>query len=384
MHDWFYGDHSKPFILKGYAGTGKSTLVNSAIAALGLDQSEVCFGAYTGKAASVLRRKGNPSASTVHRLIYKTIVKEIKIPILDRHGKPMVDELGNVIFKMTQAFEVIINPESPVISADLVVIDEGSMIGQDMYDDLMSFGVPVIMIGDPGQLPPIGGKSPFDSLATDHLLTEVLRQALDSPIIAMATGARFGRSLGDSITTPHGSIWRGSAKANLNSFLTRTDQWITGKRDTRAQLNDRLRTQHGHGMLDYPTKAGAKIICRKNMHDIGVMNGEIGHTCDGIGDNEYTIEANVIMECTTDPISLTISKQKFIDPDHYDRNRGIAQFEWGYAITCHMSQGSEWDDVIIVDDQMQRFNRDIRSRWLYTAITRASKNLVFLDAPGGI
>ena len=206
---------SQVFRLFGYAGSGKSTITCHAIEALGLTAASregrggggVLFAAFTGKAALVMTRKGTP-ASTIHSLIYR--VSEATPEEIERVEKEAAElraSLGRLppaeqMFALERLKRLelrladihvprfVFNDQSPVRDADLIVLDEVSMVGADMATDLLAFGKPILVLGDPGQLPPIKGEGAFTDVAPDVMLTEIHRQAGESAIIRLATMAR--------------------------------------------------------------------------------------------------------------------------------------------------------------------------------------------------
>ena len=190
------------FMLAGYAGTGKTTLARHLAAGAG---GQVFFAAYTGKAAHVLRKTGIEGASTIHKLIYLPREKsEEKLRDLERdlaacgEGHPrkavrLRSEIAAELENLRRP-DFTLNTDSPLRGAALVVVDEYSMVDQQTGRDLLSFGCPVLALGDPGQLPPVRGTQ-FFSGEPDVVLTQVHRQAEGSPIIRMSRDVREGRAL---------------------------------------------------------------------------------------------------------------------------------------------------------------------------------------------
>src|SRR6188508_2082211 len=156
------------FRLFGYAGTGKTTLAQHIAEAV---DGEVKYAAFTGKAASVMRGKGCHNASTIHSLIYRARESGEEVPNFDLWD------------------------EAPASKAALIIIDECSMVDAELGRDLLSFGVPLLVLGDPAQLPPIAGGGFFTEHDPDAMLTEVHRQAQDDPIVRLSMQVRAGERL---------------------------------------------------------------------------------------------------------------------------------------------------------------------------------------------
>ena len=166
--DWMKRGEPQIFRLFGYAGAGKTTLARQ----LAEDaEGEVAFAAFTGKAALVLRSKGCKGARTIHSLIYRPRDAETEEPTF------------------------VLNEDSAAAKASLVIIDECSMVDEALGRDLLSFGKPVLVLGDPAQLPPVRGGGFFTETEPDVMLTEVHRQAADNPIIRMSMTVREGGRL---------------------------------------------------------------------------------------------------------------------------------------------------------------------------------------------
>lgn len=382
------------FRLFGYAGTGKTTLaIEIAKLAKNLRGGYTLFGSFTGKAALVMRKKGCHGAMTLHSMIYK--------PRREKRG----DEDADRDIPMWQ-----LNPESVLGDAGLLIIDECSMVGEDLGRDVMSFGVPVLVLGDPAQLPPVGGAGFFtEGHVPDVMLTEIHRQAADNPIVRIATDIRTGKGieLGNHKGPRDGT---GVAIIRRSQLTLKTElaaeQILCGKNDTRVTINRRVRETlremgklpHGKQLGDPLPVIGDRIICLKNKRDRGLLNGgmwtvkeirdrDIIAKKKGRDDVSYlavdSIDQGSGLNHIMVPNAFWFWNNKPNDlhlPDKMQRNH-YHEFDYAYAITCHKSQGSQWDRVL-VHDESKIFGRageeDIPDRWLYTAATRAAEALIIV------
>jgi len=360
------------FRLFGYAGTGKSTIAKLFPT---IAPGRVLYAAYTGKAAHVLTRKGCP-ATTIHRLIYKPRergsyhlrkLEEGLTVALEAGDGRKVRKLENLIRLEKEKLKSPTwdrNDHSELQEASLLVLDEVSMVGQQLGRDLLSYGTPVLALGDPGQLPPIGSVGGF---FTDHepnaMLTEVHRQEKGSDVLDLATSVRKGNSLSLGPCV----VRKGTTKI---SELASYDQVLVGRNKTRKILNTQIRRHLGLSGLPKP---GDKLVCLRNNHDLGIMNGSQWTVADSteLGNDQIALELRDDDNTKVDVISWTQLFENREAPYHNQRDAEL--FDYGYAMTVHKAQGSQWDRVYVVDESAS-FNKD-RSRWLYTAITRAAEEV---------
>jgi exodeoxyribonuclease V len=411
IRDWYENRRGEQQVFRvfGYAGTGKTTTTALAIEALGLEPMTpgglggVLFGAFTGKAALVMTRKGTP-AQTIHSLIYRVseaTPEEIARVTEDlaalRRDLPRMGpaERGFALTRIAQLElrledihqpKFLINEQSILRDADLLVLDEVSMVGEEMARDLLAFGKPILVLGDPGQLPPVKGTGFFTEAAPDVMLTEVHRQARDSAILTLATLAREGMPIPMGPHDDH--VWKMSRHEVGPAQMLRGGQVICGTNATRRWLNTAMKRAAGFE-ADYPSGTGEKIICLKNRHDLGLINGMFLTLMDVRQEPGDDFAFSAMVE-TEDGDGIA-GRQCFwrgeyadhvaFDPERGRREwqvrRGLIETSWGYAITCHKAQGSQWENVVVFDDGFGRTAAD-RNRWLYTAITRAEKGLVIL------
>lgn len=364
--------HNEPYtVIAGYAGTGKSTLIKFIISALDIDPERVAYIAYTGKAAQVLRNKGNPGAMTAHRLLYKSIQRAdgtfIHIPR---------DSLNS--------------------DCDIVVVDEVSMLPKAMWDLLLSHKVYVIACGDPGQLPPIGEENGI--LESPHIfLDEIMRQAAESEIIRLSADIRARKAI-----KPFKGTEINIVRANdlCDGMMTWADQVICGKNATRHNLNDHYRYMLWGENVKDPI-IGDKVICLKNNWDKitetgdALVNGTIG-TIGALNTYPDTrLNPRCIIDFTPESFDeaekrdqvfrsllmdwkLITTKEPTINKENFrmfPKWLRPEQFDYGYCITCHKSQGSEYDKVLVVEEVLKATDH---ARWLYTACTRAAKKLTLV------
>jgi len=350
--DWLKakpGERGTPqvFRLFGYAGTGKTTLARHI--AEGVDGS-VKFAAFTGKAALVMRNKGCDGASTIHSLIYRA------------------RESG----EETPSFELW--DDAPASKAKLIVIDECSMVDAELGRDLLSFGAPLLVLGDPAQLPPIQGGGFFTEAQPDAMLTEVHRQAQDDPIVRMSMAVREGRSLergtfGDSEVVPRDKL--------DPERVMRADQVLVGRNATRRAYNMRIRERLG--IEDVLPVAGDKLVCLRNNRKKALFNGGLWRVKARAQSKSTRI---VTMRLTPDEeLGAKVTKVSVrtdcfsggLEDIPWEQRRPYDEFDYGYVLTVHKSQGSQWDDVVLFDESFAF--QEARARWLYTGITRAARRL---------
>ncbi len=347
---WLKRGDRPVFRLFGYAGTGKTTLARHI--AEGID-GEVAFGAYTGKAALVLRSKGCPDASTIHSMIYRSREND--------EGGP----------------SFVINRTSPASKAALIVIDECSMVDEELGRDLLSFGRPVLVLGDPAQLPPVKGGGFFTEAEPDVMLTEVHRQAKDNPIITLSLAVREGGRLEPGAYGESRVIRRREIDADA---VMRADQVLVGLNKTRRLYNGRIRELHGF-RAPLPA-AGEKLVCLRNDKTKGLLNGGTWtiKAMRTIRNDFLKMDVEPEEEGRRKPVEVNVHKAFFEGAEEeipYVLRRESDEFTFGYALTVHKAQGSQWDELVLFDESYAF--REHRARWLYTALTRAAERVTVVQ-----
>lgn len=374
------------YLTEDYVVTHNTTLVKHAIAALadleGIDpEKDVCFAAYTGKACQILNAKGNKNAKTLHRLLLKSVA----LPDGTFFSKPK---------------------ES--IPYSIVVVDECSMLPQEFLNILLSFeDVFTIFLGDPFQLPPLAKNGGANTLLDnpDIFLDEIMRQALDSEIIRLSMTIREQKPIlfskgKEVIVLPRADLSTG--------MMTWADQILVGTNKTRTAFNQKMRQIYGF-FGDIPQE-GEKIICVENYWDTfdsaeenNLVNGMIG-TVENVSESfiryryvgkkkemdvptiigDFKTEDGLqfpILEMdkkmfTAEEAYLTPQEKYLISKKPPRFRRPLPKdFLYGYAITVHKAQGSEWNKVLVVEERFP-FEKKEHARWLYTAVTRSASKLV--------
>lgn len=371
------------FRLFGYAGSGKTTLARHFAAAL---NGRVLYAAYTGKAALVLQEKGCQGASTIHRLIYRPKDKSAaRLHALQRELAGELDptkqvELQKLIKKENEnlsrpAFQL--NTESEIVVSDLLVIDEVSMVGRQMGEDLLSFEKPILVLGDTAQLPPVADGGYFTNNAPDVMLDEIHRQASGSPVIELATQVRLGQGIDYGVYEsddhpPSRVIHKGIlTPGDLSAF----DQILVGRNATRKVVNDRIRREV-LGRKSHLPEPGDKLVCLRNNHENGLLNGSLWDVLDCSDLDEDTIGLTVYDPTWKTTVNTVAHKHHFEGREKdmpWFMKREADEFDFGYALTVHKAQGSQWGNVCVVDES-QVFRQDA-ARWLYTGVTRAAHSV---------
>lgn len=399
--EWYFNTQEQVFVLSGYAGTGKTFLIDYVVKhALRLKVgTEAIFISPTGKAAANLVRHGT-AAGTVHSLIYVRDEEDFD-----------VDENGEIIERNELRF---IKREKIDEKIKLIVIDEASMVNEEVLRDLLSFNVKCLFSGDSAQLPPVSGSCKLLENA-NYTLREIVRQAADNPIIQVATMAREGKKIpygnyGEQVCVIPQSALSNSERKRL--FL-KADQILCGRNKTRVALNAEIRAYKGIPTNQLLPMKGEKLICTLNDWEKPLDNEEKFFLVNGvIGTGEEiceSIDTLAVMEFTPDFMkesvkvpfdtgifthgryfhsygrrAVTLQNGAVVAEDNFPMlhrfkavaDEPICRFEFAYAVTCHKAQGSEFDFVIVFDEAWA-FGEE-RDRWLYTAITRAREKLLII------
>lgn len=388
VHTWLRTERNsraQVFRMFGYAGVGKTAMArhiaNFVLTEAGkknIPVGEVLFAAYTGKACSVLRSKGCLNAATLHSLLYR----------------PVIDPVTGICTSF------VLNHESPLLSCSLLIVDEASMVPNDMAQDLLASGCLILVLGDPAQLPPVAGEGYFIAASPDVMLTDIRRQARDNPIIHLATRARNKKELkpgryGDSVVYDHG-------KHVSDKMYVEHDQVLCGLNTTRRSVNKRSRRINGRAENNpiYPVK-GDRLICLRNNKNSGLYNGTLWTASNPTLTKIMQQKSKKSLKLTAGRADVLAFKVRSVDERDQDGKRLIVKtqvsphhfnpmlnepfwrdiagsdvFDFGYGMSVHKAQGSQYDSVLLMDES-STFKED-RWRHLYTGITRAAERISIL------
>lgn len=378
LENWWNTENKQVIEVSGAAGTGKTTLIKYFIDRLELKMENVLFVAFMGKAAVQMARTGLP-AKTIHSAIYDYVESIAR----DEDGKMIIKANGKP--KIIHRFELKDHLSKKI---KLIVVDEGSMVDPNIGRDLLSFNIPVVVLGDLNQLPPVFG-DPFFLKEPDIILKQIMRQAENDPIVWLANQVLDGNELKPGVYGNSAVI----RKSDITDFnLKKADMIITGTNKLRYNINQYMRESiKGIKKLEYP-HVNEKVICKKNNwgqsigDNIYLMNGLTGFV-DTIYRESYN-KKSMKMDFRPD-FSKKIFRSIEFDYKHMYSVPGTTnetdsnpynflydKFEYGYAITTHSSQGSSWENVLYFHEPF--LSGDDNKKLLYTGITRASKSVVIV------
>jgi exodeoxyribonuclease V len=365
---------TKPwYLVSGPAGCGKTELVKEVLQTV---KGEVILAGPTGKSALIMSQRTKLPAQTIHSLIYKPagsggsreaierLKEELKVVgESSARGQVLSRELKKLLSEVKPLFNL--NVDSALKNAALLVVDEMSMVPEYVIQDLLSFNVPVLFQGDFHQLKPVCSKPFFTPKDTDFELTQVHRQAKDSPIIYLATLAREGKPLplgkhGDSVVTREVSVEEAMSH----------DQIIVGKNKTRHATNAKVR--HILGRQSQLPEPEDRVMCLHNNAKAGLMNGQ-----------QFIVTSFNDIDRTTCTLGIKGDdlNTRFVAHKHYFleqepepwHKQAAENFGYSYAATCHKMQGDQAESVYVLD-QSRCFPGQEKA-WLYTAATRSQKRL---------
>lgn len=391
VSDWLVTRHQPVFRLFGYAGTGKTTIANKCAENV---NGHVQFASFTGKAAQVMRTKGCANARTIHSLIYKPVsgdanedadrLHERLDELVRTNASPaIIKTIRQQLNALTQGHDekpsFTLNSTSDLFEnkTRLIVIDECSMVGERIAEDLESFGIPILVLGDPGQLPPVADAGYYTNAEPDVMLNEIHRQAAENPILRLATLAREGRPI------PYGVY--GTTKVIRRRDMARedvymADQLLVGLNRTRRDYNKRYRTGIFKDENPMPRQSD-RLICLRNDAKKSLLNGSqwVVKEIDDGQNLDHSIEFEIDSVDGMGAQCVIAHPDPFLGRDitlPWKTRQKAQEFDYGYAITVHKSQGSQWDRVVLFDEGS--VFREKEANWLYTGITRAAECLTIV------
>lgn len=368
---WYKNLPKQTFEISGPPGTGKSTIVSVLVDELQLQAHEVLFVAFIGKAAQSLAMKGN-NAKTIHSAIYNVEQSPVLLP----DGTPKM--VGGKVVNRRQFKK----KETLGKDVKLIILDEAGTVDTNLGMDLLSFGVPVIALGDIDQLPPVFGSCPFLK-KPDVILTEFMRQAEDSEIIWMFQQVKEGKRI------PYGRYNNSLVirpEDVTDEMLKKVSMVIAGRNKTRDNVIKYFRENIMKIDKDAPLMLGEKIVCRKNNWneridvdglDINLINGLVGY----VDDINLSGMSSSVMEIDFRPDFSEFDMFRNIDLDldylltpcaeEFKNITYSNKFQYAYALSVHLTQGSQYDSVLYFKES---FSQSPYQRSLdYVGLSRATQ-----------
>ena len=405
--DWINSTRRSSYLtLGGYAGTGKTSLISEVRKSLPKNW-KVAFCAYTGKASGVMKDKLLASAAitsldyvgTIHGLCYRVRTDE---------------ETGLNVFERVSW-----------IDYNLIIVDEASMVNEELFHDLRMYGIPILFVGDHGQLPPIS--SDDFNLMTDPVikLEEVHRFGSESALLDLSIMARNGdripfKRFDDKVvkTNENDPLVNDFVQNCLGDFSNGV--CLCGTNNTRADVNQLIRLDQGiiDDVNDKVPRIGDRVVCLRNNRSYvePIYNGMLGRIAsirsaddvvtrekngvysmnidvdDGFrykglvckehfGEMKYSTEGKefiTVRELMQMKSNLTIKERKMMRGKMGRKRLYFDAFDFGYCLTVHKAQGSEWGNVLLFEETSGYWDEDYRRKWLYTAVTRSNSRLLIV------
>lgn len=379
--------HSKPLLVQGYAGTGKTSLAQHIAESLGVDAAYL---APTGRAAGVLREKIDRAVGimTLHSAMYAPepddpeLYAQLQRQLEKATDPRIVREIRAEMKRLMRNIEWVLqdhfrwmharyegNSGGAGTRAGLIIVDEASMVRADNGGDLMAlaraYRIPVIATGDPGQLPPVNGLPAFtrENCVTTPVMHEIVRQRAGSEILKLAHSVREGKQYFRGEYGRELSIRSSKEKISACDF----DMVICGFNAQRQDINDAERRAAGCRPGSLPAK-GEPMIVLRNDHDLGVANGDVFEVV-AVDDSDGLLVHGKFANGAIKPLDCRLERGS-------DTMHGAMPVDFAYAISCHKAQGSEWDHVAVLDCKFP----DAERLWRYTAVTRAARHLTLFSS----
>ena len=404
--DWIKSPTRSSFLtLGGYAGTGKTSLVAEVRKALPRNW-KVAFCAYTGKASGVMKDK-----------------------LLNANATQIDDYIGTIhglCYRCRQDPETKLNvfERVPYLNYNLIIVDEASMVNQELFQDLRMYGIPILFVGDHGQLPPISSDD-FNLMSNPVIkLEEVHRFGQNSALLDLSIMARNGDDI------PFKQFDDKVAKVKetdplVNDFILNhmgdfsNGVCLCGTNNTRVDVNQLIRLNYGviQDIEDKIPRTGDRVVCLRNNRNLAepIYNGMLGRISsisdakayggDGLegvysmavdvddgfgysglvnkqhfGEMKYSTDGKefiTVRELMKLKSKLTIAERKVMRKIG-KKKLYFDSFDFGYCLTVHKAQGSEWGNVMLFEENCGYWDEDYRSKWLYTAVTRSNDRLLII------
>jgi exodeoxyribonuclease-5 len=373
--------YRRSITVAGYAGTGKTTLLVSLRKSIHKKNPnfQIAFCTFTGRASAVLREKlakenceySQDFIGTIHKLIYRPIYK-----FSSTTGKKVIIRWDRISF----------------LPYDMIIIDEASMVDSEMFKDLLFYGLPILAVGDHGQLEPVSVNKSIILNNPDFVLEKIHRQAENNPIIRLSQEVRETGKIKFGVYSP-GVFKIPFEDKKCQELLEKADYLdpamivLCGMNKTRVGFTEKIRKRLGFSRVEPYTNE--RLICLKNNHTDKIMNGQLGTLMWLLYENEELYNITIQMDGFPDPFESVIFPNCF-GMEKYDQlfsnmdwqelkevaeGKTVNFFDYGYVVSVHRSQGSEFDKVIMIEERSSYWDDEYFRKWLYTGVTRAKEKL---------
>ena len=378
--NWYYNSSDTLFQIDGEAGTGKSVVLNDIVKRLGLKDGEILAMAYTGQAAIVMRTKGLMNACTCHSGLFEPVLQNKIDP---QTGRVMMDPQ----FNLPLTKWVFIPRDFTNTKIKLIIIDEAYTVPKSFRKHIERTGIKTIVAGDAGQLPPVNDEPAYLTSGKIYHLSQLMRQAESSPLIYIAHRVRRGLPIAYG---QYGcDVFVMFDDEINNDLLSRANMVLCCKNETRTTLIDRIRHDILGKYTDYPSY-GERLICRKNNWNINLDGISLANGLVGSVSRPPTVEdfngKELVLDFKPDLLYRSFENlrvnYRFLNASYKDKNNIRNNpyefgelFEYAYASTVHLSQGSEYPCGVYYEEYMGPY---IQNNLNYTAVTRFRNQMIYL------
>lgn len=377
VHHITHDGYKQVFQISGGPGTGKTEVINEILRRSRIPLNRVAPMAYIGQAAIVMRVRGMTTARTIHSWLYDYI-EDI---VTDEHGNPVLDPVYNKPITKLRPIPRDLD------DIEVFIIDEGYTVPRYMRKDIESRGKKIIVCGDRNQLPPVDDEPAYLVDGEIHYLNKIMRQKQGSYIIYLSQLLLQGKEPPLGL---HGNVLVIEEGDLTPEMIYNSQVVICGTNKTRDRYNDYIRHNILHKNTNLPSY-GERVMCRKNnwsieVNGINLTNGLTGTVINPA--NVYNFDGkSFTIDFQSDLLGLVFPNIKCdykyfttrdkMEKEYIKKSRYACgeMFEYAYAKTTHLCQGSQYYNGIYISEYL---HRDIQRQLDFTAVTRFSNYMIYV------